>query len=209
MNRLVEVISGGVAAGGLAYGAVACGGGDNAKPTPDDIKSPTATVLRTENPMPSATDLATKVTESPTPVITEAPTIAPTPIATEKPLYGPAPSMDELRASLVPAFGEGNLPKYFERDIELCSDSYPTLNSETVNTENEALQLLSYCLGQRDQLRNEGVGGTSAINNGLDQLRDSYFSLLKKLVKKGLLSQAYLEPGQVQHRIDLDFSHIK
>src|SRR3990167_5523386 len=54
--------------------AIDCGGGDNKAPTPDDIKSPTATVLRTESPMPSATALATQTQESPIPTLTPEPT---------------------------------------------------------------------------------------------------------------------------------------
>ncbi len=86
--------------------AINCGGGDNSQPTPDDIKSPTASVLITESPMPSQTDMATKVTEAPTPVITEAPTTAPTPEASPNDLIissisffeGPSPEgVDEVQ----------------------------------------------------------------------------------------------------------------
>lgn len=85
MNRFIEAIANHPVRSALTAAtapavalAINCGGGDNSKPTPDDLKSPTANVLVTESPMPSATDMATQVIESPTPVITEAPTIAPT-----------------------------------------------------------------------------------------------------------------------------------
>lgn len=65
---------------GAAGIAIDCGGGGS-----DTSTSPTANVLRTESPMPSETAMATQLTESPTPVITEAPTIAPTPEPTPVP----------------------------------------------------------------------------------------------------------------------------
>jgi len=75
---------------GLAGGAVAavgaaidCGGGDNKAPTPDDIKSPTGTILRTDS-LPSATALATQVTESPNPT--------PTATETQTPVLTPEPT---------------------------------------------------------------------------------------------------------------------
>src|SRR3989344_5217717 len=86
---------------GFAGGAVAavgaaidCGGGDNKAPTPDDIKSPTATVLRTESPMPSATALATQVIESPTPTAistAKPPEPTPTDIPTQTEAFVPTP----------------------------------------------------------------------------------------------------------------------
>lgn len=65
---------------GIGGAAEACGGGgsDGNSPTPDDLKSPTANVLVTESPMPSATDMATQ--------ITEAPTIEPTPEPIQTPV---------------------------------------------------------------------------------------------------------------------------
>src|SRR3989344_993524 len=99
---------------GFAGGAVAavgaaidCGGGDNKAPTPDDIKSPTATVLRTESPMPSATALATQVKVIESPTATIAPTPEPTPTAS--PEIFPTPTQVSwelakpiLRAPFVP-----------------------------------------------------------------------------------------------------------
>jgi|SRR3989344_2841894 len=68
-----------------------CGGGDNAKPTPDDIKSPTGTVLETNTPMPSATAIATQVIESPSP--------EPTPTLTEIPASVPCEILEQQYCS--------------------------------------------------------------------------------------------------------------
>ena len=75
MNRFIEAIADHPVRSALAAAtapavalAINCGGSDGNSPTPDDLKSPTATVLETNTPMPSQTDMATQVTKSSTPL---------------------------------------------------------------------------------------------------------------------------------------------
>lgn len=68
-KKPIKTVGTGIGVAGLAYGTVACGGADTSSSTPDDIKSPTASVLQIESPTPD-------------PRITPVPTEAPTPEAT-------------------------------------------------------------------------------------------------------------------------------
>ena len=209
VNLVGKVLLAGALTLGIGGAAEACGEGDNSPNTGQRTEAP--------GTLPSQTGL----TESPTPVITEAPTIVPTippaEVSTPEPtlepsvekLYDPAPSIDDLRASLVSAFGEAPLPKYFDRDIQICTSGNDSFNFEITNNETDALNMLGHCTGLANDVKNLGSGDISTVNSALDKLRDVYFSGMEKFVNKGVVSSAYLEHGQIKHRIDLYFSHNK
>ncbi len=166
MNRLVEVISVGVTAGGLAYGAVACGGGDNNSPTPDVTKIPIATVLETNSPMPSQTALATatQTLESPTPVIT----------ATEKPVI---PSFEKLSFSVdaaISSFGYTTLPdpaqsvEQLHQTLDNCNEK----GLEGAAPEVYGTAILNGCVGVSQELVNMyHQNPTPEIKAALEQIQ--------------------------------------
>lgn len=182
----------------LAVPAIACAPGGSG-----GEKEATPTFTREVNPSPAVVEPSATLV----PTIAE-PTATQIPPTTEAPLYGSAPTIEELRSSVTAAFA-GNLDSRLDTFLHICLEGEDGLNFDTINNEADALKLLDYCSTSAYHVQTEATGDVSAINAALDKLRDADFTGAERLVQKGVLSEGYLTPGQIQRRIDLYYSHVK
>lgn len=119
MNRSVEAIINHPVKTALAAAtapavafAINCGG-DNKAPTPSDTIIPTATILRTDSPMPSQT-------VGITPIPTEAPTIAPTPEPSQTPVEW---SEENITAQIDSALNLAIVISKLSPDVEILTSA--------------------------------------------------------------------------------------